>query len=259
MKTNGHARDDDFAKVAIDAGLSNTVENILYFVEDLYRGTQLEGRFVLDVGCGAGLLALWAAWKGARRVVGLEPASSSLALFRSMISKLALEKVEAIGETVQRYHPDDLMFDIVVMHDSINHLDEEACIHLHEKQGAWERYSALFTKLRSWMNLDAVLIITDASRYNIFATLGVTNPFVRTIQWHKHQPPKIWIQLLKECGFSKFSLDWTTNTPAGVDRLKCVPLGGHRNRLANYLYSRFLTSLFRLEARKSASRSVENG
>ena len=38
--------------------------------------------------------------------------------------------------------------------------------------------------------------------------LGLRNPFVPTIEWHKHQSPNTWIRLFEDFGFKKQSLSW---------------------------------------------------
>ena len=45
------------------------------------------------------------------------------------------------------------------------------------------------------------IIVALCARSNLFGDFKIQNPFVKTIEWEKHQNPKIWINLLKEVGF----------------------------------------------------------
>lgn len=90
---------------------------------------------MLDIGCGDGILSLYAAWKGAKQVIGLEPelAGSTkgvLEKFKHQSELLALDNVSIKPLRFQDYQPKDVRFDIILLHNSINHLDEQACINL---------------------------------------------------------------------------------------------------------------------------------
>lgn len=220
-------------------------------VEDYCRGVlgdlDLAGRAVLEIGCGKGWISLYAASSGASRVVGLEPetegsTSGDLAEFRAVIRLLNLTPVvEARAETIQHYDPREARFDLVVSRASINHLDEEACIHLRTSPEARESYRAIFAKIAGLLRPGGHLVITDSSPRNVFPLLGLRNPIAPTIEWDKHQPPREWAGLLSECGFRDPQISWRMPRPL-------APFG---RLAANELVSFFLWSRFRLVMRRA--------
>jgi len=72
-----------------------------------------------------------------------------------------------VQDTFQKYKHTDI-FDIVILHNSINHLNEDACIKLKEDKAAKEEYKKYFRKLFQMTNSNARLIICDCSNKNFF-------------------------------------------------------------------------------------------
>ena len=80
------------------------------------------------------------------------------------------------------------------------------------------------------------------SRRNFFALVGIRNPVAPDIEWHKHQAPEVWAELLGGAGFSKPRTRWSSFYQL---RRPGRSLLGHR--LAAY----FLQSHFCLTMEKS--------
>ena len=118
----------------------------------------------------------------------------------------------------------------------VNHLDEEACIRLRKDPVAREHYLTIFHKLAAIMKPGGRIIMTDCSPLNFFPTLGLRNPMLPTIEWHKHQSPRVWIPLLSQCGFCDPSVRWVVPRPL-------VPFGP---LVSNEFVTFFLGSKFRL-------------
>ena len=231
-----------FAEI-VRAGLYSNQWNLRHFLEMVFGDVRCEGREVLDIGGGAGLLSFCAVERGASRAVLLEPEAAGFTtgvtqLFHDAAAALALqERVMLRPVTLQEFDPQGESFDLVISHNSINHLDEEACISLGESPGARNTYLDLLHKLKSMLNPGADVIVCDCSRHNLFAHLGVRNPFAPEIEWHKHQSPYFWAELFREAGFEQPVVRWNTfNSLGAPGRLL---LG---NRIASY----FLVSHFRL-------------
>ena len=121
----------------------------------LFQGVSLQAASVLDVGCGTGTWAIWAAMNGAATSVGIEPEADggkqgTLESFRRNIRTLDLEgQVEAYSSTLQNFSPHHRKFDVVVMYNVINHLDEDAVTTLHKNQRMALRYVDLLKGLRA--------------------------------------------------------------------------------------------------------------
>ena len=155
--------------------------------------------------------------------------------FQRLQELLKRPEVRFGAEAFQDWDPQGQRFDVVLMHASINHLDEEGCIHLHRDPGARQRYAKVFEKLAAISRPGASLVVVDCSRRNLFGDLGLTCPFAPTIEWQKHQPPELWAELLAAAGFGQARIRWNSLNALG-------PLGSALlgNRLGSYL----TTSLF---------------
>ena len=215
--------------------------------EKLFGHLSFKDRSVLDIGAGDGHTSMYAACAGATRVVALEPEAAGShgdmrTKFERQADRLGMRQVVLREETLQDFEPGNERFDVLISKASINHLDEEKCSALHRDPDAWRAYREILSKLREVANHDAHLIVYECSRHNLFAQLGVRNPLVPTIEWDKHQSPKLWAALLEEVGFRAPRIRWTTfNTLGRPGQL----LFG--NRVAAYL----TTSTFCLTMRRA--------
>lgn len=231
---------DHYLDTITEEGLYSSRGNLRFQMETLFAGIDFEKKRVLDIGGGFSLYGFYAAHRGAEHVVCLEPESQGsssgvIDTFHRLAGLLECGSVDLVPVTIQALDPSGEKFDIVLLHNSVNHLDETACVNLLADFEAREVYTRIFSKIYSLSNRGAKIIVCDCSRYNFFAQLRVRNPFVPTIEWHKHHPPEVWANLLGEVGFVQPKIRWSSpNTLRGMGRLI---LG---NRFASY----FMTSHF---------------
>lgn len=221
--------------------------NLRFYLNYLFDGVDLAGKRMLDVGAGNGRFSFYAACAGARESVAMEPdaAGSSGGRTGQALQRLASllddPNVKLVRQTLQEYEHEGDPFDVVLLHASINHLDEEACVVLHHDAAAQREYLEIFEKLAALTKPQGTLIVVDVARRNLFGDLGLKNPISRSIEWEKHQAPAFWAELLSRKGFTKPRIRWNTfNTLGSAGRLL---LG---NRVASYL----LTSSFCLTMRR---------
>ncbi|MEY9705701.1 hypothetical protein ABIE71_008444 [Bradyrhizobium diazoefficiens] len=206
----------------------------------LFEGIDFRGKTMLDIGGGNGTFSFYAACAGAEKVICLEPevAGSSTgmnAAFERTASFLDQRNVQLLPHCLQDYESSDGGFDILLLHASINHLNESACIRLPRDSEAQGSYKQLFGKLASLARPGATLLVVDCAQRNLFADLHIKNPFLPMIEWHKHQSPTLWARLLGQAGFTNPTIRWNSfNTLRTPGRLL---LG---NRVAAYC----LTSVF---------------
>jgi cyclopropane fatty-acyl-phospholipid synthase-like methyltransferase len=211
-------RDDQFELAARLVNYKN-VARYRFRGKFLFEGIPLTGARVLDVGCGPGAWAIWAALEGASKVVGIEPeaAGSSghpLDRFRRNIETLGLqERVEAQGCTLQELPVSNEPFDVVIVYNAVNHLDENAVVTLHSDRNSFERYVTLLKKLRLHMSPNGWTIVADCGRDNLWPRFGLPSPFMRSIEWQKHQNPETWINVFAQAGFRIFDLRWSPLQP----------------------------------------------
>ena len=119
------------------------------------------------------------------------------------------DKVRIETKRFQDLEPGSTDFDIGLLHNSINHLDEDACILLNASCDSKAIYEDISKDLFKIIKPGGLLIICDCSSENFFNDIHLKNPFVGNIEWHKHQPPRVWRLLLEDAGFRFKSLDWT--------------------------------------------------
>lgn len=209
-----------YFEVIIEAGLYSRAERLKFHLEYLFKGIDFSGKRVLDIGGGSGKYSFYAPFKGAVETICIEPedagsSSGVISKFNELGSLLDVENVSIETTTFQDFDPGDRQFDIILLHNSINHLDEDACIDLHRDQGAQDIYQGLFDKLNGMATAGAILIVCDCSRNNFYPFIGFPNPIDPGIEWNKHQSPETWSNLLAKSGFSKKSIRWSSLNPLG--------------------------------------------
>jgi SAM-dependent methyltransferase len=208
--------------------------NVRFHCDYLFDGIDLRGKTVLDIGAGDGRHSFYAACAGAKKVVSLEPEAEGSQTgmqegFERARLHLELQQVDLVANRLQDYEPRGETFDVVLLHASINHLDESACIRLRDDPAARETYHVLFEQLAALTTPGGTLIVSDCSNENLFARLGIKNPVAPTIEWHKHHKPEFWAGMLVEAGFANPRIRWMSfNSLRSAGRLL---LG---NRLAAY-------------------------
>lgn len=238
---------DRYFELVHQEGLWTAPAHLKANIQYLFGDLVLAGRTVLEIGGGNGLFSLYAACAGAARVVCLEPeAAGSTAgvrrQFEQIVSALQVANVVLSPATFQQFEPGQDRFDVILLRNSINHLDEEACARLHRHRPAQEVYLALFRKMHDMAAPGAALIIADCSRYNVFAMLGMKNPLIPAIEWHKHQCPALWARLAGEVGWRDPKVRWKAINKLGAPG---------RLLLTNKWAAFFLMSHFCLSVRRA--------
>lgn len=229
----------DLAFVAEQVGYSS-LKRYRDRCEFLFEGIALEGKRALDIGCGSGALAFWFALHGASHVVGLEPESDGSApgvmkTFHQIVEQLDLGNILiARNEFLQDLTPVDGPFDLAVMYNVINHLDEESVKTLHKNKAAYNKYLQLLKEFRSLLSDGAYVIVADSGRNNFWDRVGIKSPVPHTVEWNLHQEPETWIMLFEEAGFELLDLRWS---PLAVYPFRRFTA----NRLVHYFsYSHFV-------------------
>jgi hypothetical protein len=187
--------------------------NLRFLLETTFEDIPFGGRSVLDVTTSKGTASFYAACAGAANVVSVDPEgagpdSGTHDTFARLGELLPGSRVELRPEPLSELDPGAERFDVVIAMTSINHIDEEACVRLKDDPQAEETYLRILSRLAELAVPGADLMVSDVSRYNLFAQLGVKNPIAPKIEWHKHQSPKLWAALLERVGFERPRIRW---------------------------------------------------
>jgi hypothetical protein len=198
----------------------NAERRLRFQMWHLYKTLDFKGKVVLDIGGGDGLHSFYALSQGARSAVVLEPEGDGgdtemNATLLSLQRHLGESNIVLMKETFQKFEAKIGSVDLVIIHDAINHLDEQACITLRRSVESREKYDMIFRKLSTIIVEGGFLVIADCSPNNIFPAIGLRNPFDPNIQWEKHQAPDLWFKLASKFGFTKTRLDWSTPSILG--------------------------------------------
>lgn len=212
-----------FYDLAINRKMYSNKSNLKFRLKYIFDKVDLTNKKVLDVGGGAGLLTFYAAVEGAKKVVCLEPEfdgskSNMIKKFNEFKSALSTTfPIEHLPLTLQSYvkQAPDNEYDVIILHNSINHLNEEACINFKRDVRSYNIYKRIFIEVYKKVSTGGKLIVADCSSENFSNAIGAKCYFNPTIEWHKHQRPETWIKLLEEIGFRNPKIAWSTPNRLG--------------------------------------------
>lgn len=180
------------------------------YLNFLFDGIEIEGCRVLDIGAGSGDISVYLTDKGAAHVTALEPEEEGSDYEGASFEKLSqradiYSNLKAKSKLFQEYNTNDI-YDIIVLHNTINHLHESHCKNLAGREESQHYYQDIVAKLRSLISDNGILLVADSGKTNPWAAL----PFSPWgIEWEKHQDPNIWIELFEQEGFRCESIHWT--------------------------------------------------
>tara|TARA_Y100001970_G_scaffold199595_1_gene242794 strand:+ start:29447 stop:31381 length:1935 start_codon:yes stop_codon:yes gene_type:complete len=187
--------------------------NFKFYLYKLFGGINFKNKNVLDIGSGTGIFSIYSSFAGAKNVYSLEPedeGSSELMLdnFFKLKNMFQCDNINIIDKKLQDFYNNDIKFDIVILHNTINHLDEDATINVHNNLTSQKKFIKIFKEIKNMLNEDAEIIITDCSKYNLFGDLGIKNPFAPQIEWEKHNSPYAWKKILLKSEFHSITVEW---------------------------------------------------
>lgn len=206
------------------------------YLDLVFGDVQLSGRSVLDVGGGNGLLSFYAIARGASRVTCLDPAADGSSpgidrQFDALASEVGGD-VDRLTERFQDHDPGGALYDVVLVHNAINHLDEAACAALPDDPAAVAAYRDIFADLRGLLRPGGNIIVADCAKRNLWGDLRLHNVFAPGIEWPIHEQPTVWNRLMVDAGFKPGNVRW--DAPSKMRRPGQAIFG---NRVGAYLTS----------------------
>lgn len=195
-----------FKKCYEICNLSHHNFNVSYnYLKWLFKDIDFKGKRVLDIGGGRGLYSYYARYKGAVEVINLDPFSDGSSGNFIENNELTVSHESFFFQDYKSINK----FDIIIIHDSINHLNESMYSKLPNNELAIEIYSSLIKKMFNHLSDDGIISVSDCSNLNFYNHIGIKNPFSPTIEWHLHQPPGTLVKLFVNENFNLYKLRWT--------------------------------------------------
>ena len=185
---------------------------------NLFEGTDLSGKRVLEIGSGRGLVAVYMGLQGAAHVLSMEPelVGATFGVIedqRSRIATLGLRNVELEVANFNTWDPAGRRFDVIVSRASINHL-HESNQHAEHHRPTYDAYVHVTSRIHQMLAPGGTFIATDACRYAFFTAvrhIGIRRPWRwkrSGVDWRYHQNPGTWMRIFKDAGFSRSSVDY---------------------------------------------------
>jgi ubiquinone/menaquinone biosynthesis C-methylase UbiE len=243
-----------FQRVASLAGLKRHGGINQYFRNQIFFRVEIKDKKVADIGGGNGLASFWCVLEGGCSeavIIDTLDAGSNQKMF-DQYNKMKHEsaitnKIRFFNGSIQELSPSNQLFDVVLMHNSINHISEAMTPKLRVSGEAKDYFRKQFREIYNFLSPSGRFIVADCSRRNFFGDLGIKNPIAPSINWEVHQTPDVWKELIESSGFKHLRTTWTTRREFGA-------LG--YSLFGNKLCSYFLASHFCLEFERVKQRDL---
>lgn len=198
-----------FKKIYNDLKLSHhPFKRMFLYLKWCFKSIDFQNQNVLDIGGGNGIFSYYAKHNGAKEVINLEPFSDGSTFFDFSKKKISNQLNITVKKiTLQEFKTDE-KFGVIILHDSINHINESIFEDIHNNVTAYDEYRKIINKIISLLSPNGKILITDCSRRNFWGDIGIKNPFAPSIDWNLHQPPKLIQSFFDNDKFS-FVLRWS--------------------------------------------------
>ena len=165
-----------FDNLLSEAGITRSNGYDFYFSSYIYKDINLDGKKILDIGGGNGLASFHA----------LDNSSSCSAWVVDPIAEgsneLMFEQYESMKKNYDpgrinfhRDYVDTLLepntFDIIVMHNTINHIGEDILEDINNSSEAYAEYVSRLKTILDRLSSDGTLIVADCGSKNFFGKI----------------------------------------------------------------------------------------
>lgn len=206
-----------------------------YFKNYIFENVEIANKTLCDVGGGNGIASVYASVElSAKKSIIFDPlAEGSNVLmsnqFKSFLNEFKCKNVVFIEDEIVNYQSNQ-KFDVMLLHNSINHIGEDLIETLENDPRSLEEYTLRLSRIFSYLKKNGILIISDCSSQNFLGKLGLFNPIAPEIEWHLHKPPEFWVKICESLGFQKLTARWTARRELGF--------------LGKYIFAKKIPSFF---------------
>lgn len=233
-----------FDELLLNAKILRPSGYYYYFKNYIFNDIDIDNKKILDLGGGNGIASFFTLFQSLSSMAWVvDPiAEGSNQLMTDQFNYMK----ESFGGNRINFHRDYINsleepnhFDIVLMHNSINHIGEDIIEQVLINQEKYAEYVERIKNITDRLKPGGKLIVADCGRKNLWDDIGLKSPFAPTIEWHLHCEPKTWQKMIEEIGLKHEYTKWTSRRELrGIGKLL---LG---NRICSYLLGSHFVSVY---------------
>lgn len=226
---------------------TDSFEKFHYHLQYQTRRLTLNGKRVLEVGCGRGAVSLYLAlFSGAREVVALDEAAGVGApvgvtdTLKDALQEFRVRNSTVVNADIMRNDFPDESFDVVIANYALHHVVDSGFI--AKDPATRQAYHALWTELARVVVPGGTLSVAEISRI-CFWRWSPVKLKLKNIDWELHPTRGEWLSSMSNAGIVVRGCDFLV--PYGVRKFESL--------FANSLAGFFSGSNFILTAEKVGS------
>lgn len=215
-----------------------------YFKNYIFNGIDINNKNILDLGGGNGIASFFTLFQSSSSNAWIvDPITEGSNQLMTDQYNYMKESFDGNRINFHRDYIDSLEepnhFDIVLMHNSINHIGEDIIEQVLVNHEKYDEYVERIQKITDRLKPGGKLIVADCGRKNFWDDIGLKSPFAPSIEWHLHCEPKTWQKMIEEIGFKHEHTKWTSRRELkGIGK---ILLG---NRIFSYLLGSHFVSVY---------------
>ena len=230
--------DNDFSEIYRRYFLDyENLDAFLFHAQEELACISLEGKKVLEIGCGRGAFSLYMALSGkAKKVIALDEAEGhgsdekGFHQLEEIVQKNSISNLETTKSGINKVSIQENTLDLIVANFSIHHVLRSSGYIFKDKK-AKEELLNIFNCIKRFLKKDGQVVLREMSRMNFWRFM----PYrwkMSHIDWEIHPTLKEWLWVLETAGFE--DLSYTFLTPYFLSKW---PPELIRNHLANFFFS----------------------
>ena len=188
--------------------------NFEYQMGMMFKGIDLSGKRILEVGCGLGYLSQYLAITNpTSHLIALDEAEGDgsskdvLSTLEQNNRTIGIDNIEVLKADFNTWDPGET-FDLVIAKNAVHHLPWKESLTLKhdafifKNRSVHDDFLETFQRLRSMVTKGGYLVFGDVSRANFYRYLPrEISRRIRTVNWRIKPTKREWLYLMKEAGF----------------------------------------------------------
>jgi 2-polyprenyl-3-methyl-5-hydroxy-6-metoxy-1,4-benzoquinol methylase len=189
---------------------ADTAENFLYHFNEEFRGIEVRGKRILEIGCGSGFVSLYLAFvMGVGHLDAMDEAagegnpSTILDTLETNVRSLGLTNITVLKKDIMQFTSSE-PYDIVVSNNAMHHVCEHGLLKWDVR--ARKKYIEIFGHLKSLLRPEGTLMLREYSRNSIWRYLPGR---YQEVEWSLHPTKGEWLGVLRQAAFRNISYQYS--------------------------------------------------